>query len=217
MDTPSAAATAKRPHPPFTPGKLGMWLFLGSDMMGFMGLIGGYMVLRLTSADWQRSATLDPSFGIRLTAFMTFILIVSSVTMVTALDRIQKGDRKGLLFWLGMTILGGATFLGLQVYEWTHFIDEIRHMAAAYTDANAGLEAPFTNYQATFFALTGFHGLHVTVGVIYLSCIWFASYRGRYSAQSNSPVELVGLYWHFVDLVWIVIFTIIYLIPDPVQ
>ncbi len=211
---PAVPATPTKPHPPYTPGKLGMWLFLGSDMMGFMGLIGGYMVLRMTSADWERPL-LDPPFGINLTAAMTFILILSSVTMVTALDRIQKGNQKGLLFWLGMTIFGGAVFLGLQVYEWWHFIAEIQHLAAEWAIAT-GTDAPFTNYQGTFFALTGFHGLHVTIGVIYLSCIWIASYRGKYSAQSHSPVELVGLYWHFVDLVWIVIFTIVYLIPDSV-
>jgi len=196
----------------FTPGKLAMWLFLGSDAMGFMGLIGGYMVLRLTSADWQRAV--DPPFGIDLTAFMTFILICSSVTMVTALDRISKGNQKGLLLWLGMTILGGLIFLSLQAYEWTHFIHQIHHLSVEYT-AKTGLRAPFTNYQATFFALTGFHGLHVTIGVIYLSCIWIRAKQGAYSMAKHSPVELVGLYWHFVDLVWIVLFTIVYLIPEP--
>ena len=135
---------------------------------------------------------------------MTFILIMSSVTMVTALARIQKGNVKGLLFWLGLTILGGATFLSLQVYEWTHLI-------------HAGLSASKSNYAATFFMLTGFHGLHVTIGVIYLSCIWTRAKQGAYSMASHSPVELVGLFWHFVDLVWIVLFTILYLIPDSVQ
>jgi len=206
-------ATTKK-GAPFTNGKLAMWLFLGSDAMGFMGLIGGYMVLRITSPNWFRPE-FDPALGIPLTGFMTFVLICSSVTMVTALDRIQKGNRNGLLLWLGMTILGGMIFLGLQYYEWSHFIHEIVANGAEYAAAT-GKEAPFTNFQATFFTCTGFHGLHVTIGVIYLSCIWVAAYRGRYSAASNSPVELVGLYWHFVDLVWIVLFTIIYLFPDKV-
>jgi heme/copper-type cytochrome/quinol oxidase subunit 3 len=134
--------------------------------------------------------------------------------MVTALARIEKGDRKGLLLWLGMTILGGVTFLGLQAYEWTHFIHQIKELAATYT-AETGLAAPFTNYQATFFSLTGFHGLHVSIGVVYLSCIWIRAWQGAYTAEKHSPVELVGLYWHFVDLVWIVLFTIIYLLPEP--
>ena len=199
----TAAPAIEKPGPiSFTWGKLGMWLFLGSDLMGFMGLIGLYMVLRISAGDWQLPG--DPSFGIPLTAFMTFILIMSSVTMVTALSRIQKGNVKGLLFWLGLTILGGATFLSLQVYEWTHLI-------------HSGLSAKKSNYAATFFMLTGFHGLHVTIGVIYLSCIWTRAKQGAYSMASHSPVELVGLFWHFVDLVWIVLFTILYLIPDSVQ
>jgi heme/copper-type cytochrome/quinol oxidase subunit 3 len=213
MNTMAATAPATMGKS-FTPGKLAMWLFLGSDAMGFMGLIGAYMVLRITATDWQHtSPRLDPDFGINLTAFMTFLLIVSSVTMVTALAKIEKGDRKGLLLWLGMTILGGVAFLGLQAYEWTHFIHEIQVNAAAYTKATK-LAAPFTNYQATFFSLTGFHGLHVTIGVVYLSCIWVRAWQGAYTATHHSPVELVGLYWHFVDLVWIVLFTIIYLLPD---
>jgi len=215
METTPATVPAARSYT-FTPGKLAMWLFLGSDAMGFMGLIGAYMVLRITSPDWQHPV-LDPHFGVGLTAFMTFLLIVTSVTMVTALARIQQGNRKGLLLWLGLTILGGAAFVGLQAYEWTHFIHGIQDGAAQYMKANDVTRVPFTNYQATFFGLTGFHGLHVTIGVIYLSCIWVRAYQGRYTAQSHSPVELVGLYWHFVDLVWIVLFTIIYLLPDSVQ
>lgn len=215
MNTLAAAEPSLKKNPlSFTNGKLAMWLFLASDAMGFMGLIGGYMVLRISAPNWE-NPDFDPPFGIKLTAFMTFVLILSSVTMVTALSRIQKGDRKGLLKWLGATICGGLIFVSLQVYEWSHFIHHIHELAAAYTE-KSGLEAPFTNYQATFFTLTGFHGLHVSIGVIYLACIWRRAYQGAYSAVKHSPVELVGLYWHFVDLVWIVLFTIIYLLPDSV-
>jgi len=190
-----------------------MWLFLASDAMGFMGLIGAYMVLRISTDNWKVEA-LDPNFGINLTAFMTFLLIVSSVTMVKALSAIQRGDQKGLTRWLGFTILGGLTFLGLQVYEWTHFIGEMNGLLAASPLADA-TNVGRTGFQQTFFTLTGFHGLHVLSGVIYLSCIWIAAKRGRYTKASHSPVELVGLFWHFVDLVWIVLFTILYLFPDP--
>ena len=200
MET-TAAPTLQPTKFPFTPGKIAMWLFLGSDMMGFMGLIGAYMALRIGAPDWQLKN--DPSLGINLTAFMTFTLIVSSVTMVTALARIKKGNTKGLLLWLGLTVLGGATFLSLQVYEWTHLI-------------HGGMVPKNSNFAATFYLLTGFHGLHVTIGVIYLSSIWLRARQGAYTAENHSPVELVGLYWHFVDLVWIVLFTIIYLIPDRV-
>ncbi|HEX5138498.1 MAG TPA: cytochrome c oxidase subunit 3 [Planctomycetota bacterium] len=213
MDTLAATLPVRKPKF-FTNGKLAMWLFLGSDAMGFMGLIGAYIVLRITSPNWE-DPKFDPPFGINLTAFMTFLLIVSSVTMVTALHKIGHGDRKGLLFWLGMTILGGLGFLCLQAYEWTHFLHGIHERAVEYT-AETGKIAPFTNYQATFFSLTGFHGLHVSIGVVYMSCIWIRAWQGAYTEKSHSPVELVGLYWHFVDLVWIVLFTIIYLLPDSV-
>ncbi len=203
MESASPAAPAKRNLlNEFTRGKLAMWLFLGSDAMGFMGLIGAYMVLRISSANWVVAGR-DPELGITLTAIMTFILILSSVTMVTAHAKILKGDQKGLVRWLGLTVIGGAIFLGLQVYEWTHLI-------------HIGLNPANGNYAATFFGLTGFHGLHVLIGVIYLSCIWLKARAGAYTATNNSPVELVGLYWHFVDLVWIVLFTIVYLIPDSV-
>ena len=208
MEHAAAVPATKSKGAPFTNGKLAMWLFLGSDAMGFMGLIGAYMVLRITSPNWE--TVYDPKLGIPLTAFMTFVLICSSVTMVTALDRIQKGNQKGLLLWLGMTIIGGVIFLGLQVYEWSLFINSIQDLGAKYL-AETGKVAPFSNFQATFFSCTGFHGLHVTIGVI-----WVRAYQGAYTATNNSPVELVGLYWHFVDLVWIVLFTIIYLFPDKV-
>ena len=214
MEPATAAVPAPKREYSFTPGKLAMWLFLGSDAMGFMGLIGAYMVLRITSANWFRPE-FDPPLGIGLTAFMTFVLICSSVTMVTALSAIQKGNRKRLLLWLGLTILGGVVFLGLQAYEWSHFISGKTELAAAFAKTTGGA-APFTNFQATFFSCTGFHGLHVTVGVVYLSCIWVRAWQGAYTATNHSPVELVGLYWHFVDLVWIVLFTIVYLLPDSV-
>jgi cytochrome c oxidase subunit 3 len=198
--TSSAHAQPTSTQWPFTPGKLGMWLFLGSDAMGFMGLIGAYMVLRISTTPWRQPG--DPEFGIPLTAGMTFLLICSSVTMVMALASVQKGNQKGLVRYLLATICGGLVFLGLQAYEWTHLIQ-------------AGLSAKKSSYGATFFWLTGFHGAHVTSGVIYLSCIVRAARKGRYTADNHSPVELVGLFWHFVDLVWIVIFTIVYLIPEP--
>jgi heme/copper-type cytochrome/quinol oxidase subunit 3 len=215
MSTETAAHSAHfENYKGFSSGKFAMWLFLASDAMGFMGLIGAYMVLRISSDNWMVEA-LDPAFGIDLTAFMTFLLIVSSVTMVKALSAIQRGNQKGLQFWLGCTILGGLTFLGLQVYEWQHFIHgmgSLREAAGLADAANQGM----TGYQQTFFTLTGFHGLHVLSGVVYLSCIWIRAKKGGYSAANHSPVELVGLFWHFVDLVWIVLFTILYLFPDTV-
>ncbi len=191
----------------FTPGKVGMWLFLASDAMGFLGLIGSYIILRasligdwIPEGAWGRHAPeglpqLDPI----ITGFNTFILICSSYTMVRAVNAITHDDQKGLKFWLGLTILLGVTFLGIQVYEYQHLM----HM---------GLHMNAHPYGATFFLCTGFHGAHVFSGVIYMSCIWLRAAKGTYSSTNYSPVELVGLFWHFVDLVWIILFTILYLI-----
>ncbi len=190
----------------YTPGKFAMWLFLASDAMGFVGLIGAYIILRASMpgelwrplvGDWTEAGGL-PHLDPILTGINTFILIISSFTMVLALDAIQKGKQAGLKLWLGATILGGATFLGIQVYEYYHLM-------------HAGLHVGSHLYGATFFVCTAFHGMHVLSGVIYLSCIWIAAARGKYTAENHSAVELVGIFWHFVDLVWIILFTIIYL------
>ncbi|MBI3080031.1 MAG: heme-copper oxidase subunit III [candidate division NC10 bacterium] len=178
-----------------------MWMFLVGDAMSFGGLLAGYGALRFGSTDWPVPSNV---LGVPLTAFMTFLLICSSVTMVKGLAAIRKGDRRGLRNFLLLTILGGLTFLGLQAYEWTHLI----------TVVLPGKGLTFTQhlFGTTFFVLTGFHGMHVTGGVIYLSCIVTQGMRGRYSRESHDPVEIVGLYWHFVDLVWILIFTFVYLL-----
>lgn len=188
----------------YTPGKLAMWLFLASDAMGFLGLISAYVILRGSLlGDWvPKGGWPDeplPHLNPNLTGVMTFILIVSSYTMVRAVDAIAHGRLGGLKLWLGLTIVGGLTFLGLQVYEYHHFIE-------------AGMTMYSHPYAATFYACTGYHGAHVLSGVIYLTCIWIKALRNGYSAENYSAVEIVGLFWHFVDLVWIIIFTIIYLI-----
>ena len=189
---------------PLTPeswGKLGMWVFLAADAMSFGGLLVGYGILRYASLDWPRPADI---FGIPLTGFMTFLLICSSVTMVKGLAAIQDGNRKNLCLFMALTIVGGVTFLGLQVYEWTHLIN-----------AGLGLSGnPWGSslFGTTFFILTGFHGCHVFGGVVLLTVILINGYRGVYSPTNSNSVEVVGLYWHFVDLVWILVFTFVYLV-----
>jgi heme/copper-type cytochrome/quinol oxidase subunit 3 len=197
----------------FTPGKLAMWLFLASDAMGFVGLMGAYIVLREGHAGDQWWPTTG-DFGAKdaagaamaglpilskvMTGFATALLIFSSYTMVRALNAITQGNQAGLKLWLGLTTLCGAAFVGFQIYEYGHFIEH-------------GLVMSAHPAAATFYICTAFHGCHVLAGVIYLTCIWLQAAKGRYTAQDHSPVELVGLFWHFVDLVWIVLFTIIYL------
>jgi heme/copper-type cytochrome/quinol oxidase subunit 3 len=193
-----SAEPAESPLTPENWGKLGMWVFLAADAMSFGGLIVGYALLRHASAQWPVPAQ---TLGINLTAFMTFLLIVSSVTMVLSLSAIQNGDMRRFKKFLLLTIVGGLLFLGCQAYEWTHLITERL--------PEVGISFTSHLFATTFFVLTGFHGMHVTGGVIYNSCVLAACLRGRYGAKH---VEIAGLYWHFVDLVWILIFTFVYLI-----
>ena len=197
----AAREPAESPLTPESWGKLGMWIFLAGDAMSFGALLAGYGAIRAGSTGWPVPSEV---LGISLTAFMTFLLICSSLSMVKALSAIRHGDAKGMRNYLLLTIIGGVIFLGCQAYEWTHLIH-----------AGLGLSTnPFGNYLfgTTFFAITGFHGAHVTAGVIYLTCIMIQGIRGKYSATDHNKVEILGLYWHFVDLVWIMVFTFVYLL-----
>jgi cytochrome c oxidase subunit 3 len=186
---------AESPLTPESWGKLGMWIFLAGDAMSFGGLICGYAALRIGDPKWPVPSTI---LGVPFTAVMTFLLICSSVTMVKGLEAIKRGDRGGLRKFIGLTVLGGACFLGMQAREWTHLISE------GMTLTSKGL------FGSTFFVLTGFHGCHVFSGVVYLSTI--LGNANTFSADNYNGVEIAGLYWHFVDLVWILIFTFVYLI-----
>jgi heme/copper-type cytochrome/quinol oxidase subunit 3 len=196
--------------------KLGMWVFLLSEIMFFTGLIGSYIILRFAHPD--HFAEPGVVLNVPLTAFNTFVLICSSVTMVKAYAAITQGDQKGLKKWLLATIVLGTFFVGVQVVEYSVLANEgFVPAAEAYHAVGRGnphdgpsIGGPL--YGATFYTMTGFHGSHVTIGVL---CMWFVLWRARkgaYSANSYGGVEIVGLYWHFVDLVWIILFTIVYLI-----
>lgn len=297
-----AARTAVQ-HPPVSPGKVAMWLFLATEIMFFTGLIGSYIVLRAGSPPTSYSNLFSPgtdltglmnrkgvkllkvgpnaarvteiihtatgvseaeahhlvesaphgvAFGITaaeaekvvaeleaaggsaeveslkthkwplpydeaanplsidLTAFNTFILICSSVTMVWALAAIQKGDKKGLTFYLLLTALIGSTFLGVQVYEYYQLM--FGHHYPPGISATGHFRPSVSLFASCFFTMTGFHGAHVTGGVVAILCVLIRSLFGAYSRDNYSSVELVGLYWHFVDLVWIILFTVVYLI-----
>jgi cytochrome c oxidase subunit 3 len=179
-----------------------MWIFLAGDAVGFGVLLASYGVMRATSADWPNPYSV---LGINLTALMTFLLICSSVTMVKALEWLSRGDRGKAVRFLLFTALGGAIFVSLQAYEWNKLI------------FHEGLKIYGNPYGAalfgtSFFLVTGFHGLHVTGGVIYLlSIVRYVLNRPNPQASYNA-VEIVGLYWHFVDLVWIMVFTFMYLL-----
>jgi len=185
--------------------KLGMWVFLLSEVMFFSSLIGAYIILRF--AHPEQWAEPNEVLNVPLTGFNTFMLICSSVTMVKAFAAIEHGDQAGLRKWLIATIILGAAFVGIQVYE---YIKLAEHGFVPGVSTYAAEGGPL--YGSTFYTMTGFHGAHVTLGVVALIFTTVKAFRGKYSAQDYGGVEIMGLYWHFVDLVWIILFTIVYLI-----
>ncbi|MGH7558818.1 MAG: cytochrome c oxidase subunit 3 [Gemmatimonadota bacterium] len=203
----ASPATIARPMPGMKVynQKLGMWVFLLSEVMFFSGLIGAYIILRFANPEqWAEPGVV---LAVPLTAFNTFMLICSSVTMVKAFAAIEHGDQAGLKKWLVATILLGAAFVGIQVYE---YIQLAGHGFVPMRDAYAAEGGPL--YGATFYTMTGFHGAHVSIGVLCMIFTAVKAFRGRYSEMDYGGVEIMGLYWHFVDLVWIILFTIVYLI-----
>ena len=175
-----------------------MWLFLLSDALTFSGLLGGYGFVRSQSPTWPPQSEI---FNLGLVGLMTFILICSSATMAVAVAAARRHDARATLRFLLATIAGGAIFLGLQAYEWSHFIAEGARLW--------GNPWGVPLFSASFFVITGFHGFHVLSGVIYLLGQAVKVARRRFSSVG---VEVAGLYWHFVDLVWVFIFTFMYLI-----
>ncbi len=214
---------------PLTPeswGKLGMWIFLAGDAMSFGALLATYGALRFGAVNWP--IPVEALGGVGLSAFMTFLLICSSVSMVKSLEAMQNDDRLGCIRWLGLTVLGGVAFLGMQAYEYTHLIHEgmvlaenpfiIDSTGSVVGHWHEGMELAAGQMRAsslfstTFYMTTGFHGMHVFSGVVYLSIVLIRVIRGNFSADDTNVIEIAGLYWHFVDLVWILVFTFVYLV-----
>jgi len=201
------AAAAHQPAAGAVPGaqgamgvhtqKLGMWVFLVSEVMFFTALIGSYIILRWGAhTPWPEPRTV---LNIPTTAINTFILICSSVSMVKAYAAAVRDDQKGLRRWLLTTVVGGATFVSVQVREYIKLV-------------HAGFLPSSGLFGASFYTMTGFHGFHVTCGVISMIYVTIRAFRGKYAGGKFQGVETIGLYWHFVDLVWIILFTIVYLI-----
>jgi cytochrome c oxidase subunit 3/cytochrome o ubiquinol oxidase subunit 3 len=177
--------------------KLGMWMFLGSECLLFGGLISTYLLYRGRVSDGPTPAQI---FDIPFTSVSSFVLLMSSLTMVLAVQAAAKKDDRGTNLWLVVTAMLGATFVGGQVYEFTAFYNE-------------GLGFTTSLFGSSFYTLTGFHGVHVTVGVIMLMALVAINKRSKVPGSKSETVEMIGLYWHFVDVVWIIIFTLVYLIP----
>ena len=177
--------------------KLAMWLFLGSECLLFGGLISTYLLYKT-----RGNGGILPTdvFDIPFTSVSSFVLLMSSLTMVLALSAVSRGEDEAGRVWLLTTALLGGVFIGGQVYEFTSFYRE----GVGYTTNPA---------SSAFFTLTGFHGIHVSLGILMLMSLFVASVRGKLTKDNAETVEIIGLYWHFVDIVWIFIFTVIYLVP----
>jgi heme/copper-type cytochrome/quinol oxidase subunit 3 len=192
-------------HPPTSTGlnsrKMLMWLFLTSDCMFFGTLIATYMTYRTRSIEIGTPPYPNEIFDIPYTSVSAFVLLMSSLTMVLALAAVQKGNVRGTRIWLLSTALLGTIFVGGQVFEFSGF----------YHDEGLGLTTNM--FGTTFYTLTGFHGTHVTIGIVMLVSLALLSFRGGITKRDAITVEIIGLYWHFVDIVWIIIFTVVYLLP----
>ena len=176
--------------------KLLMWVFLGSDCLFFASLIATYMVYRGQSLNGPYPADI---IDVPITTISTFVLLMSSFAMVQALAATNANNQRGIRIWLLATAILGSIFIAFQVYEFNAF-------------KNEGLTLGTNLFGATFFTLTGFHGAHVTLGIVWLVSLLILGFKGRLGPATSLDVELAGLYWHFVDIVWIVIFTLLYLI-----
>jgi cytochrome c oxidase subunit 3 len=184
--------------------KLGMWLFIVSDSLTFGALLAAYAYARVSSQQWPTPFHMWPS--ITVATIMTFCLLTSSITMVMAVQAAKKGEVGPTLRWLGFTMLAGMAFLVLHANEWRGLVEEgLRPFSNPW--GNPPGSTPL--FGATFFTCTGLHMLHVTIGVIVLANMALGFKRGRYTADH---VEISGLYWHFVDLVWMFIFPLFYLL-----
>lgn len=226
-------------------GKLMMWFFLLSDAFTFGALLISYGSTRYFSQVWPEANAVFRTFplfeGVNMplvfVSLMTFILILSSVTMVLAVHAGHYNDKQGVIKWLLWTIIGGIAFLSCQAWEWTHLAHETGgQLWGAFSDPNTPMSAiqhffgDYKGHQLTvenhaaalqsthdffnyFFTITGFHGMHVTSGVIFNIMILINTVNGTYERRGHyEMVEKVGLYWHFVDLVWVFVFTCFYLL-----
>tara|TARA_B100000780_G_scaffold184711_1_gene129654 strand:+ start:3647 stop:4321 length:675 start_codon:yes stop_codon:yes gene_type:complete len=192
-------------------GKTMMWIFLLSDTFIFSCFLVAYMSVRMTTAvPWPNSSEVfaltiaGEHIPLILIAIMTFVLITSSGTMAMAVNCGYRGQRKKAAMLMLLTALFGVFFVGMQAFEWTKLIVEegVRPWGNPLGAAQFG---------AAFFMITGFHGFHVSIGVVYLTVVALKVLRGDYEERGYEIVEITGLYWHFVDLVWVFIFAFFYL------
>jgi heme/copper-type cytochrome/quinol oxidase subunit 3 len=200
--------------------KFGFWIFLSSEFLIFYGLIAAFVITRANV--WRQTESVEAfhkawfeltPFSIALVSFNTFVLLASSLFVVLGIEAIRKNDSKALSKWLLLTVICGIVFLGGQAVEYTTLFGELAHHAEEIV--KEGGTAPDSlmgfPFASAFFILTGFHGLHVFVGTLIAFGVWLRARKNVYFSGNYMTVEVFGLFWHFVDLVWVLIFTIVYL------
>jgi len=175
-------------------GKLAMWWFLASEIITFGGLIGSYIVFRLANPSWTEESH---HLSVLIATLNTIVLLTSSLTMVLAFAAVDQRDEHKTRTWLLLTVLGGLVFLGIKALEWS-------------LEIGAGRVPGASGFWSFYFTLTGLHGLHVLAGIVVIAMLWLAAVRDRLGPVAHR-IEYAGLYWHFVDIVWIVLFPLLYL------
>ena len=195
MSTAAAHAEHDAPVTGIPHRKLAIWTFIGSECLFFASLISVYLVYKGKSLTGPFPKDI---FEIPLVTFGTAVLLFSSFFVVLALNGVQQGNQKQAKLWLSLTVLCGVFFAGMQVYEFQHFVHK-------------GLTMRGNLFGASFYTLTGFHGSHVVIGTLWLATLLIQLFRGELTTDKALNLEIAALYWHFVDVVWIVLFPVVYL------
>lgn len=193
-------------------GKLGIWVFLIIDGLSFVAILIAAAYLRTNGAPWPHPGQV---LNVPLTAFNTFVLLLSSYTMMNALEAVKVDDQKKFIRFLAATLFLGVLFLCIQAFEYYHFIagtEEVRNKLAEAGIASQYFRPSTSIYAGCFFGATGFHGVHVLSGIIFILYVLIRGLRGGFSSANYLRVETLTLFWHFVDLMWMLVFTVVYLL-----
>ena len=189
---------------------LGMWIFLITEVMFFGGMFTAYTVYRRAYSD--AFAVASSSLNVTIGAINTAVLLVSSFTMVMAVRAAQLGQRRTLVLFLALTLILGGVFLGVKAYEWNEKFEQHHVPGPSFHLDGVPQQGHAQLFFSLYFAMTGLHALHMVVGVGILSWLIWMAYMGRFTVEYNTPVDIAGLYWHFVDIIWIFLFPLLYLI-----
>ena len=189
---------------------LGMWIFLITEVMFFGGMFTAYTVYRRAYSD--AFAVASSSLNVTIGAINTAVLLVSSFTMVMAVRAAQLGQRRMIVLFLVLTLIFGGIFLGVKAYEWNEKFEQHHVPGPSFHFDGVPPKGHAQLIFSLYFAMTGLHAAHMVIGVGLISWLIWLAHQGRFTAEYNTPVDIAGLYWHFVDIIWIFLFPLLYLI-----